>query len=353
MSFKKMGVFMLCFTLALLILAGGFTILFDPFFHYHAPFEQQRYTIRKSDERYCNDGIARNFSYNAMITGTSMSENFKPSELDQLFGVTSVKVPFSGASYLEIDQFIKRAIEYQPDLKLIVRNLDLGYIWNDKDYWGYEGYPDYLYDDNVWNDVQYIFNKDTLLLHSIPVALQTILNEPSTTMDEYASWNDLNTFGKDVVLSQYNRREEIAPSQAFTDKDREHIRAMIEQNVLQTVAENPDIQFYLFFPQNSIIYWDSLHREGTLERQIAALELAANMMLEYDNIHLYSFVSDFETVCDLNNYKDHAHYNEKTNSKILQCMKNEEFLLTKENCNEYFQSVYSFYTEYDYESIFS
>ena len=287
-----------------------------------------------------------------MITGTSMTENFNASEFDQLFGVTSIKVPFSGASYLEIDQFIKRTIDYQPNLKLIIRSLDLSYIWNDKDYLEYEDYPDYLYDDNAWNDVQYIFNKDVLFSHSLPVASRTFRNIPSTTQDEYANWNDEYTFGKEAVLSAYNRREKIAPEQAFTEEDREHICATIEQNVLKTVEENPNIQFYLFLPQNSIIYWDSLCREGTLKRQLVAQELAINMMLEFDNIHLYSFVSDFETVCDLSNYKDYAHYSEEINSRILKCMKNEEFLLTKENCEDYFQSVYSFYTEYPYDSIF-
>ena len=47
---------------------------------------------------------AKHFDYDAIITGTSMTENFLSSEFDSLFGVNSVKTTFSGASYKEINQ---------------------------------------------------------------------------------------------------------------------------------------------------------------------------------------------------------------------------------------------------------
>lgn len=66
----------------------------DPYFHFHKPFPFVSY--RLYDERYTNDGISRHFEYDTIITGTSMAQNFKPSELDRIFGVTSVKETFSG-----------------------------------------------------------------------------------------------------------------------------------------------------------------------------------------------------------------------------------------------------------------
>ena len=78
------------------VLAGSILIMllvfwiFDPYFHYHKPFSFISY--RLYDERYINDGISRHFDYDAIITGTSMAQNFKTSEVDALFGVESVKV---------------------------------------------------------------------------------------------------------------------------------------------------------------------------------------------------------------------------------------------------------------------
>ena len=64
-------------TLGLLIIIGAATAVIDPFLHYHLPLKGLEYPLL--DERYQNDGIARHFSYDAIITGTSMTQNFKPS----------------------------------------------------------------------------------------------------------------------------------------------------------------------------------------------------------------------------------------------------------------------------------
>ena len=69
---------------AALILVAAVNMLIDPFLHYHAPLGGLQYPLK--DERYQNDGIMRNYPYNAVITGTSMCQNFKPSEFDDLWG---------------------------------------------------------------------------------------------------------------------------------------------------------------------------------------------------------------------------------------------------------------------------
>lgn len=96
--------------------------IFDPYFHFHKPFPFVRY--RLYEERYINDGISRHFDYNAMITGTSMAQNFKTSEVDELFGVQSVKETFSGAGYQELSQNLERALERNSDLKTVIWTVD-------------------------------------------------------------------------------------------------------------------------------------------------------------------------------------------------------------------------------------
>ena len=59
------------------------TVIVDPFFHYHAPAGWMSYYLH--NQRYQNDGILKHFDYDAMITGTSMTENFKTSEMDEIF----------------------------------------------------------------------------------------------------------------------------------------------------------------------------------------------------------------------------------------------------------------------------
>ena len=80
----------------------------DPFFHYHKP-EVENYYYPLDNQRSQNDGIARHFDYNAIITGTSMIENFRTSDMDARFDCNTIKLPFSGAYYKENRDVIKKA----------------------------------------------------------------------------------------------------------------------------------------------------------------------------------------------------------------------------------------------------
>ena len=53
---------------------------------------------------YRDDETVKHFEYDAIITGTSATQNFKTLELGKLFCVNSIKVPFCSASYKEINE---------------------------------------------------------------------------------------------------------------------------------------------------------------------------------------------------------------------------------------------------------
>ncbi len=350
MTYKKMGISVLSCVFCILLCVCLLTALFDPYFHYHAPFEGQNYTL--DNERYQNDGITRHFEYNAIITGTSMTENFKTTECDAAFGVNSIKIPYFGASFKEINDSVAKAIERNPDVKLVIRCLDTYRFLEAKDEMKYEEYPEYLYDDNLFNDVNYLLNKDIFIGDVYPAAVGTLKKVKPTTFDEYANWDSYAVYGKETVLGGYKRADFIAKPQPLTDEEREMVIGTVSQNIVSVAAANPDVEFYLFLPPYSIVYWYSLYEKGELQKSLEAQRLAVEIMLEYSNIYIFSFLTDFETVCDFNNYKDTVHYSGDINSKILQSMKNKEFLVTKENCEEYFAKTEDFYINYNYESIF-
>ena len=111
----------------LLILTGLVVVVVDPYFHYHKPFSFLSY--RLYEERYINDGISRHFDFDAMITGTSMAQNFKPSEMDRLFGTHAVKETFSGAGYQELSENLERALKRNPELKTVLWVVDYNAEW--------------------------------------------------------------------------------------------------------------------------------------------------------------------------------------------------------------------------------
>ena len=144
----------------MMVTLGAVIVVVDPYFHYHKPLKCLAYKLY--NERYQNDGIVKHFDYDAIITGTSMTQNFKTSEMDELFGTHAIKVPFAGAKYKEIKENIERAITANPNIKIIVWGLDFNRVNGDVNAVRYDSYPTYLYDNVLLNDINYIFNKTVL-----------------------------------------------------------------------------------------------------------------------------------------------------------------------------------------------
>lgn len=351
MTNKRFFCSMMVAILCCLCSIAAFVIVIDPYFQYHRPHEKIHY--RLADERYVNAGILKNFTYDALVTGTSMTENFKTSEVNELFGVNAVKVPQEGASFKEINNIVALALKENPDIKMVIRAIDGSGLVEEKDTMEYSEneWPKYLYDNNFLNDINYV-----LSIEAVEAALincyMSIKDIPSTTFDEYANWNDECVFSKEAVLGLYNRPEAVDEKYQLTEIEKKVLLENVQQNVTAVAAEYPEVTFYYFIPPYSILYWDRLNQTGTTEWYIEAEKIAIEEMLKYPNIKVFAFSNCMEIVTELNYYKDIAHYWEHTNSNLLRRMSWGEGLLTWENYEAYIESLYDIYTNYDYESIF-
>ena len=154
----------------------------------------------------------------------------------------------------------------------------------------------------------------------------------SVDFDSYGEWNSYYSgqFGANYVLPTYRLKDTPDPAQPFTKEDQELLLGNLRQNVTALAAEHPETTFYLFFTPYSIGYWDFLNNTGKLGWQFEMERISIEELLQYPNIRLYSFSDDFEIICDLDNYKDYLHYGEWINSRILEQMKEEKHLLTKD-----------------------
>lgn len=328
---------------------AGVMIYVDPLFHYHAPRENIGYLL--FDERYQNDGITRNFEYNTIITGTSMTENFKASQVEELFGTTAVKVPVSGARYKEVDSIVRNAYKYKKNITNVIRCLDMTMLIADKDGAEYEEYPDYLYDDNVWNDVWYVLNKEIFITFTDADLQFTHRGGTTMSMDTYKNWNGQYSYDGNALRKNYYRKE-LKPEQgSLSETDKQLLLGNLQQNVLETVQAHPETDFYLFFPPYSILYWDDEVRSGLFTQIVEAQKIAIETLLPYENVHLYSFFDDYIMICDLNNYIDSIHYGQNYSDRIIQNMADGTGLLTEDNYENYL-TMLNFYNLFDYDAFF-
>ena len=329
-------------------LFGTVMIVVDPYFHFHKPISGISY--RLYEERYVNDGIARNFEYDAIITGTSMTQNFKTTEFDLLFDCKSIKLPFSGAGYQEISQSLQRAFSYHDSIRYVLWGLDCDLLVREYDYHNYDEYPDYLYDNNPWNDVNYIFNKDLMYHGSLNNIMMTISGESSTSFDSYSAWEMES--GYDAVMKYYSPVNDILPDEGLSQEERRMVEENVQKNICAVIEQHPDTTFYLFFTPYSIVYWDKCHREGSVSAEIEAQAIAANLILQYPNAKIYCFNHNMELITNLNHYKDTIHFTADISSKILQWIMEGEYELKSNDLIEHERIEKEVYKNYNYQAIF-
>lgn len=345
--------------LGLMAIIGGTIYYIDPYMHFHYPHTDKFY-YELNNERSQNYGIVKQFDYDALITGSSMTQNFKASEMDKIFGTNSIKATFAGSPYKETGDLIRFALEYNDKLRTVVCSMDGAMLMWHKDTVRSDlgKHPDYLYDDNPFNDVKYLCNKDVLFNVIFPMLRPDDANAPVsgiTSFDAYGSWyqDGIHFFGINTILpngvpSAPSEEKEVLH---LSDTERETIRESIAQNITSNAAAHPEVTFYYFIPPYSADYWREQLYAGTLVRQIEAEQYAIEMLLEHDNIKLFSFYNCTDITTDLNNYMDSCHYGEWVNSLILEWMHEGKYQLTKENYLDYLAEEREFYTSFDYSTL--
>lgn len=337
----------------------GIVVYVDPLMHYHEPLTS-KYYYSLDNQRSQNDGIIKHFDYNAVITGTSMAENFKKSEVDKIFGVDSIKVPYSGGSYKELNDSLITALKTHPEVTTIFRCLDGDRFFDSKDAMRTDlgEYPTYLYNNNPFDDVFYVLNRDIIYtrIWNMLNARREGADSGITSFDSYSNWMLNWNFGMNEVLKNDRvvgkRFDEPAEILTLTKDEKSTIAENIETNVTSLADQYPEVDFYYFFPPYSAAWWGYKYEAGLLQKIIDAEQYIIELILPHKNIHLYSWNDRFDITTDLNHYKDPGHYGEWINSWMLVQMKEEKGLLTYDNYMDYLAREKEFYENYQFNDLF-
>ncbi len=337
-------------TLILLFLSLALFALFnriiDPFFHYGIGLPFMQYPL--NDERYVNDGIQRHYDYEIMITGTSESCNFNPSYFEELSGKKTIKTVYVGSTFHDLCGSIQNAIDHNPNLSTVICSFDISLINYDAYEESFSDPRTYLSDNNSFNDINYLLNKD-VFLRSVNAINYTRAGNTTPSMDEYSRFDTYLSSGKEAVFSRYDRAELIDETPVFFgDEERSTISQNLTVNFIKLANNNPDVEFILYIPPYSYLYWDGLIRTNQLSFTIEVEKYAASVLFEAENIKLFGF-DDIVEIDDLAYYVDFIHYTGEVCDQMTECIFSDKGRLTKENYQEYFDKMEIQYSNYDYD----
>ena len=281
------------------------------------PFEQYRESsilLLYDQESYNNPGIAKNYDYNAVILGTSMVEMSNPSVIDACFGVSSVKLPMRGSHTAQMGWQLEHVYRTH-DLDLAILAVDAYSLMGPPD--DMEEIVDYLWNDNPLDDVNYLLNRDVLLV-KVPRILKNAGKPLDTKRDDMYKWTDVTFAAQSVydAIGGPKTQSDMQPADLRIERSTENIERHLEAHI----AAHPETTFKIYMPPYSVGYWYLFTRGGLAEQQYRSRARVCELLLEYPNVEIYDFSSRIEWITDLDEYFDYSHHSSAMSDQIMRAM---------------------------------
>ncbi|MFC7678760.1 copper amine oxidase N-terminal domain-containing protein [Paenibacillus sp. GCM10028914] len=325
----RFGVFATCLTAVIFTL----TAVLDPLQFYHKTTWYKPFL--SSDARYQNPGLAKNYDYDTIIIGTSMTQNFLPSEVGQALGGTAMKLSIEGSTADEHYYTAKLALE-TGKVKKVLWGLDYFSLKaNTKQ--ASEQFPSYMYDDIWWNDYKYLFNYSVYdqLFKSL---YGKMLGNKGRELEYLNNWNQKATFGAEEVMKSYNKASQRDVYFGINEESLDVVQKSFTDNILSLVEAYPDVEFYFYYPPYSILrqtMWQESN-PARFNNQITMRKWMFEQFAAHDNVKLYDFQTESEWTYNLELYKDLSHHKQDVNSWIAAAIGRDDvkYRVTRENIDE-------------------
>lgn len=332
----------LCITILIgMIALIMLVVIIDPFYHYHAPKSTNLFLY---NEVYQSPGEARHFSYDTVMLGSSMTENFRP-EWFLKYNENAIVLSYSGARSKDVGNLLGEVFKSKNLVKHVYIDLNDYQLCSDP-LSTFGEVPLYLYDNNLLTDVKYIFNKDVIY-----ECIDRILNPNTNNFEEAFTWEDPSLFGKDMVLndlnSSHNNQAWVAQNKIADSIMNETVLANLD-NILKYVSENSNTHFSFFYPPYSEAYWYDLNTRSEVLSKTNMYKASIEELLKYPNVDIFFFMDDYDTICNLENYRDLCHFCPAVNHHILDSIKQGKYKITNDNYEERLDTLYKFGTSVTY-----
>ena len=306
---KRWSLCVLLTCAALLTACAGMVFALDPFEHYRESHLLPLY----DQESYNNPGIARSYDYDAVILGTSMVEMSHPSVIDEAFGVRSVKLPMRGSHTAQMGWQLSHVLEKR-ELSLAILAVDAYSLMGPPD--DMEEIVEYLWNDDPLDDVNYLLNRDVLLVR-IPRLLRNVGKPLDTKRDDMYQWVDV-VFAEQSVLNSVD----FHPQQPMQEADSRIERSTenITRHLLANIEAHPKTRFCIYMPPYSVAYWYLMTRGGLSEQQFRSRARVCELLLELPNVEIYDYSSRVEWITELDTYFDYSHHSGERSDQIMRAM---------------------------------
>lgn len=322
MNSKKWILTTLSMSIILILVLSLLTYVIDPFYQYH--YAEDGYPV---NPRYAIPGLIKNYDYDSVLIGSSMTQNFDSQEFKDKLDLDILKVNLGGMNVPDIHLNMD-LIQKTGKCKTMFIGIDLHKFAEESPE---THFPEYLY-DGYWNDYKYLLSSDVytrFLPLSLAVKGLEALGKPVPSMLASKSdihtmgyWNDDFKFGEKAVLNTI-----VKKTNQVSTLNTQYMANRLKYNIDEFYKKlDHETEYIMFFPPYSAFYWTNCENNGYLNVFFDAKKYFYELSQKHKNIQVYDFQNIDETI-DLSYYKDTTHYSKDINSYMVDCFSTKKFLV--------------------------
>ena len=324
---KKWLFRLLALTLSLVTLMCAAAYWVDPYMQYRV--RDNRYLL---NSRLVTPGLIKNDDYDTVLIGSSMIQNTDMALFREALGGKPLKITTGAISLKEIQKLtdkINQVGKAQNYYICLDQYLFAPEKWDDLD-----RFPDYLMDDDLFNDYRYLLGYETwtrFMPIDLGLSAAKALNIPlpgkltrAMSIDGLEDWRDDWAFGSEAVLSLY------APPPKDKDYDLDRLLGRMETRFDEylTHLDFETGAYTFFFPPYSALFWNYAGEAGYGDLYLAFKTYAEERLLGMPNVKIYDF-QNADLTTDLEQYKDYTHYAPSVNDWMLHCFASGDYQITE------------------------
>ena len=321
--------------LLILLLISSIVYVIDPFFQFRV--KDNSYMLRSW---FVGSGLIKNYDYDTLIIGSSMTQNFNMDVFRETLGVKPLHVGIGGMRRSEMHQLMPIAYEAEKAEQYYIC-VDINFFTDDDEE---SRYPQYLLKTDILSRLRYFFSYEVWFRY-IPVDIGFMIldrfniemptkfkNSKSIDMLEY--WGEDFSYSEEAVLGSYT-----STTARLTAEDEEALYDKMLSNIDNYLAgfDYAKGEHSFFFPPYSAVYWCDIQNYGSYEVILKAkqyfVEKASLLGAEVYDFQCADFITN------LANYSDVQHYSPEINDYMAENFGKGDYLATVETVGEFQQKL--------------
>jgi hypothetical protein len=320
----------------IVILTSIFVFLYALLIYIVDPLQQFRaakfYQPVYIDEAYQNPGLARHYTYDTVIVGSSTSENFKPSYIHQQLGWNAIKLTLFWISAREARIMLDMAIATGKVKNVLLGLDDFSFQYDHLR----TDFPTYLYQQNMANSAKYLLN-----LGNIRFIFKSFfgkaMHDHRLGLDGAYSWDHEAEYSAERVKKNWVNEQKAVSGNSSVSKtlSYENMVKNFDRYIFPVLTSHPEINFHFYYPPYSILFYKKLLLTNDFWDYVRFKKYVFYKTRKLSNVKLYDFQTETKITAELNNYKDLTHFSGKISNYIIANLNNKKYLITEKNMNIY------------------